>query len=83
VGARAAREQWALLGFATAFAVFHQVPALAGDSAGDWIDLATPFAVAAAAAATLATLRRGARPIALAVLAGVLYVDGHGIHLDG
>ena len=57
------------------------MPALAGEAAGDWIDLATPFAVAAAAAVTLATLGGGVWPIALAVLAGVLYVDGHGIHL--
>ena len=77
----ASREQWALLALATAFAVFHHVPALAGESAGDWIDLATPFAVAAAAAVSLATLGGGVWPIALAVLAGVLYVDGHGIHL--
>ena len=79
--ARPSREQWALLAFAAAFAVFHHVPALAGETAGDWIDLATPFAVAAAAAVTLAILGGGGWPIALAVLAGVLYVDGHGIHL--
>jgi hypothetical protein len=79
--ARPSREQWALLAVAAAFAVFHHVPALAGESAGDWIDLATPFAVAAAVAATLAVLGGGLWPVALAVLGGILYVDGHGIHL--
>jgi hypothetical protein len=81
VGSRATREQWALFALAVGFAVFHHLPALAGEEAGDWIDLVTPFAVAAAAAVTLALLGGGAWPIALAVVAGVLYVDGHGIHL--
>jgi hypothetical protein len=70
----------ALLGFSLAVFVFHQLPSLAGDTAGDWIDLITPLAVVATAAWVLG---RGAAPLTLVVaLVGmVLYVDGHGIHL--
>lgn len=70
----------ALLAFAGAVLVFHHLPSLAGDAAGDWIDLVTPFAVIGAS-----TLLIGRRvpPLALvvAVVAAVTYVDGHGIHL--
>jgi hypothetical protein len=79
--ARPSREQWALLAVAASFAVFHHVPALASKEAGDWIDLVTPFAVAATVSVALAILGGGPWPIVLAVLGGVLYVDGHGIHL--
>jgi hypothetical protein len=70
----------ALLALAVVFLVFHHVPSFAGDTAGDWIDLVTPFAVIASSAYLLG---RGAPVLALTVvLAGaVLYVDGHGIHL--
>jgi len=70
----------ALLAFAIVFAVFHHVPSFAGDTAGSWIDLVTPFAVVAASAFLLG---RGApaHAIALALVGAVLYVDGHGIHL--
>ena len=39
----------ALLTFAGAVFVFHHLPTLAGDTAGDWVDLVTPFAVVGAA----------------------------------
>jgi hypothetical protein len=70
----------ALLAFSAAVFIFHQLPALAGDTAGDWIDLVTPFAVVAAAAFLLG---RDAPALALvvAVVGALLYVDGHGIHL--
>jgi hypothetical protein len=70
----------ALLAFALVFLVFHHVPSFAGDTAGDWIDLVTPFAVVAASTFLLG---RGAPAyaIALALVSAVLYVDGHGIHL--
>ncbi|HEX9351296.1 MAG TPA: hypothetical protein VF877_08495 [Gaiellaceae bacterium] len=70
----------ALLAFSAAVFVFHQLPTLAGDTAGDWIDLVTPFAVVAAAAFLLG---RDAPALALvvAVVGALLYVDGHGIHL--
>jgi hypothetical protein len=70
----------ALVVFALAFAVFHHVPSFAGDTAGDWVDLFTPFAVVGAAALVLG---RGVPPLALvvAIVGTILYVDGHGIHL--
>jgi hypothetical protein len=70
----------ALLAFSAAVFVFHQLPSLAGDTAGDWIDLVTPFVVVAAAAFLLG---RDAPALALvvAVIGALLYVDGHGIHL--
>jgi hypothetical protein len=69
-----------LLAFSGAVFVFHQLPAFAPESAGDWIDLVTPFAVVAASAFLLG---RGvpATALVVAVVAAVLYVDGHGIHL--
>ena len=70
----------ALVAFALAVGVFHHLPALGGN-AGDWIDLATPFAVVGAAALVL--LGQGARGAGLgvAVMAAIAYVDGHGLHL--
>jgi hypothetical protein len=70
----------ALLAFAASVFVFHHLPTAAGD-AGDWIDLATPFAVVGAAAALLVALRPAATALTVALLAALLYVDGHGIHL--
>ncbi len=69
-----------LLAFAAAVVVFHHLPSLAGETAGDWIDLLTPFAVIGTAAFVIG---RGAGTLALvvAVVGAVLYVDGHGIHL--
>jgi hypothetical protein len=71
----------ALLGFALSVFVFHQFPAFAGDRAGAAIDLLTPFAVIGFSAAALAGLgaRRGA--VVVALVAGTMYVDGHGMHL--
>jgi hypothetical protein len=70
----------ALLAFATVFLVFHHVPSFAGDTAGDWIDLLTPFAVVASSAFLLGRRAPG-YAVAVAVVGAVLYVDGHGIHL--
>jgi hypothetical protein len=70
----------ALLAFATVFLVFHHLPSFAGDTAGDWIDLVTPFAVVASSAFLLGRRAPG-YALAAAVVGGVLYVDGHGIHL--
>jgi hypothetical protein len=70
----------AFLAFAASFAVFQHVPSFAGD-AGDFVDLVTPFAVVGTAALVLASLRAAPAAVAFALLAGVLYVDGHGIHL--
>jgi hypothetical protein len=70
----------ALLAFSAAVFVFHQLPSLAGDTAGDWIDLVTPFAVVAAAAFLLG-LNAPAVALVVALVGAVIYVDGHGIHL--
>ena len=70
----------ALVAFAVAVAVFHHAPALAGGWS-DWIDLATPFAVVGAAAAVLVGLEASGGVLLLALVAGIAYVDGHGLHL--
>ena len=74
------RPQVAFLAFAASFAVFQHVPSVAGP-AGDWIDLLTPFAVVGTGALVLASLGTAPAAIMLALVAGVVYVDGHGIHL--
>lgn len=73
-------ESRALLAFAAAVFVFHQVPAFLGSGADHWVDLLTPFAVIGAAAWLVG---RGASTLVLVVAAvgALLYVDGHGIHL--
>jgi hypothetical protein len=73
-------ESRALLAFAAAVFVFHQLPTLVGSGAGPWVDLLTPFAVIGAAAWLIG---RGASTLVLVVatVGALLYVDGHGIHL--
>jgi hypothetical protein len=70
----------ALLAFAGAVFVFHHLPTLAGDTAGDWVDLFTPFAVIGASALVLGR-RVPAAALVVAIIGAILYVDGHGIHL--
>lgn len=70
----------ALVAFALAVAVFHHLPAVGGDL-GDWIDLATPFAVVGTAALVLLGLSAWGAGLGLAVAAAIAYVDGHGLHL--
>jgi hypothetical protein len=79
-GVTAVRPERALFAFAASVFVFHHLPTAAG-KAGDWIDLATPFAVVGAAAALLAELHPPRTALVLALVATLLYVDGHGIHL--
>jgi hypothetical protein len=83
VGARDPRltPSRALLAFAASVFTFHHLPTLVGGDAGSTVDLVTPLAVVGAAAAALATLAPGRAALALALVAGVLYVDGHGLHL--
>jgi hypothetical protein len=76
----AVRPERALVAFAASVFVFHHLPTAAGD-AGEWIDLATPFAVVGAAVVLLLALRPPATALVVAFLAALLYVDGHGIHL--
>ena len=71
----------ALVAFALAVAVFHHLPAVGGDL-GDWIDLATPFAVVGTAALVLLGLSAWGAGLGLAVAAAIAYVDGHGLHLS-
>lgn len=47
----------------------------------DWVDLALPYLVVGCAAATLAAVPCGRRDWLLLVAAGLLYTQGHGIHL--
>jgi len=70
----------ALVAFAVAVAVFHHVPSIGG-SLGDWIDLATPFAVVGAAAFVLYGLGAWGKALGLALVSGIAYVQGQGIHL--
>jgi hypothetical protein len=74
------KPDWALVAFVASFAVFQHVPSAFGD-AGDWVDLATPFAVVGTTALALWSLRAPPAALVIALVAGVLYVDGHGIHL--
>jgi hypothetical protein len=77
------RPDRAFLVFATVFFVFHQAPSILLPARGEAaVDVITPFAVVAATALVLASLGspRGA-PLLVAVVAGVLYVHGHGVHL--
>ncbi len=69
------------LGFALAVFVFHQVPAFAGHTAGDAIDLLTPWAVAGASAGLIVALGAPRGAVLLALAAGLLYAQGQGIHL--
>jgi hypothetical protein len=71
----------ALLGFAVSVFVFHQLPAFLGDRAAAGVDLVTPFAVIGFGAVVLAGLGARRDAIVVALVAGTMYVDGHGIHL--
>jgi hypothetical protein len=69
------------LGFAVAVFLFHHLPGLVGARMGDVIDMGTPFAVIGAATGVLVALRARGAVLLAALLAGVLYVHGHGVHL--
>jgi hypothetical protein len=73
----AVRADRAFLTFCAAVFVFHDLPVLAGPL----VDLYTPLLVVGAAALVLVSLRADLRTTWLALAAGVVYVDGHGIHL--
>src|SRR5918995_4743293 len=69
------------LGFAATVFLFHQLPALVSPPAAQAVDLITPFAVIGSAAALLISLGAAGAPLVLGLVAAVLYVDAHGIHL--
>jgi hypothetical protein len=74
--------------FAVAVILGHHVGTILGSLGGpgdtrwaDWVDLAVPYLVVGSAAATLAAVRAGRREWILLAAAGLLYTQGHGIHL--
>jgi hypothetical protein len=71
-----------LLVFSASVFVFHQLPALLPEPAGDAVDLLTAFAVVGSSAALLLALKARGGVLAVALAAAILYVDGHGIHLS-
>lgn len=73
-------DRW-FLAFAVAVFVFHQLPAFAGHTLGDAIDVFTPWAVAGASAGVIVMLGTPRRAAIVALVAGLLYVQGQGIHL--
>jgi hypothetical protein len=81
LAASAARPDRWLLAFAASVFVFHQLPAFAGEPAGDVIDVFTPVVVAATSAGLLLSLGAPRRAVALGLFAAVLYVHGQGVHL--
>jgi hypothetical protein len=74
--------------FAVAVILGHHVGTIVGPLGGpgdtrwaDWVDLAVPYFVVGCAAATLAAVRAGGREWIVLAAAGLLYTQGHGIHL--
>lgn len=63
------------------FVPYHQIENRVGARVMDLADLATPFAVVGSAAFLLWLMRPRPWVVALAVVAGLLYTSGHGIHL--
>ncbi len=81
-GSTPARPDRAFLAFAAAFFVFHQLPSiLFTDRIEAAVDVLTPFAVTASTVAVMLALGAPRVATLAAVVAGVLYVHGHGVHL--
>ena len=77
-----ARWDRAFLVFAAVFFVFHQLPStLFPPRIEAGVDVVTPFAVAAASVAVILALGSPRGPVLAALVAGVAYVHGHGVHL--
>ena len=77
-----ARGDRAFLAFAAVFFVFHQLPSvLFTDRIEAAVDVLTPFAVVASTVAVMLAFGVSRGPVLAAVVAGVLYVHGHGVHL--
>jgi hypothetical protein len=70
-----------LLAFAASVFVFHQAPSFAPERIGDAIDLFTPIAVIGSSTGLIASLGWPRFAASFALVAGLLYVHGHGIHL--
>lgn len=74
--------------FVVAVVAGHHVGTMLGPLGGvgdtrwaDWVDLSVPYLVLGAAAAALSATRPGRKEWILLGAAGVLYTQGHGIHL--
>lgn len=70
-----------LLAFAASVFVFHQAPAFAAAPVGDAIDLFTPIAVIGSSTGLIASLGWPRFAAGFALVAGLLYVHGHGVHI--
>jgi hypothetical protein len=86
VPAQRIRRRLAL--FAVAVIVGHHLGTLFGPLGGrgdtrwgDWADLVVPYAVVGSAAAVLASVQAGRLAWTLLVATGLVYTQGHGIHL--
>jgi hypothetical protein len=77
----AADPERLFLAFAVAVAAFHHLPTIGAFDLGVVVDLLTPLAVVGTAALLLFAVGAAPLPIAVAVVAALLYTDGHGIHL--
>jgi hypothetical protein len=77
---RLSSDRW-LLAFAASVFVFHQTPAFLGEPAGDAVDLLTPIFVIAASTGLIASLGWPRRAAVFALVAGLVYVHGHGVHV--
>jgi hypothetical protein len=76
------RPERAFLAFAASFFVFHQIGSVLGSGRTEAaVDVLTPFAVVAASAALLHSLRARGVPLVLGIASATLYVHGVGAHL--
>ncbi len=77
-----ARWDRAFLVFAAVFFVFHQLPSILFPPRIEAaVDVLTPFAVVAATVAVILALGASRGPTLAALVAGVAYVHGQGVHL--
>ena len=74
-------RQRAFFAFALAVAAFHHLPTIDALGLGTVLDLLTPLAVVGTAAAVLLSERAVPSALAVGLVAALMYVDGHGIHL--
>ena len=76
------RVDLAFLAFVAVFFVFHQFPSILLTHRGEAaVDVLTPYAVAGSTLAVMLALGASRGPLLAAVLAGVMYVHGQGVHL--
>lgn len=71
----------AFLAFALAVTAFHHLPTVEKLGLGIAFDLVAPLVVVGAAAALLTAAEAPRLPLVVGIVAAILYVEGHGIHL--